>query len=264
MKVKTKSIKVDELHVDPEAQRALRPAWRDELARNWDDDKIGILHVSPNGDGYRVMDGHHRTEALRKRGESERRVLCLVYEGLTRREEASIFLGLNNSKQVRAYDKFRVRVTEGEDAACAITTILSEVGLMLSDQKNDGAVRAVNQLERIYTGQTLKLKEGPYPHHLRWTLAILKDAWGYDANAFDGPVIEGLGAVILRFGDRIDRQRFGKKLSAFPGGPSGLQAKARAWKDIKGVTLKNAMAEVLVDTYNNQLRGNALPAWDRA
>jgi len=264
VKVRTKNITVGDLHVDPDAQRSLRPAWRDQLVRDWDDDKVGILHVSPNGDGYRIMDGQHRKEALLKMGRGRDTVRCLVYEGLSRQDEASIFLGLNNSKQVRAYDRFRVRVTEGDPDAVAITRILSAVGLALADQKNDGSVRAVSQLENIYSGKTLKLKDGPYPDELRWTLALLKDAWGYDANAFDGPVIEGVGVVMLRFGTRIDRDRFAKKLSGFPGGPRGLLAKARAWKDIKGVSLKNAMAEVLVDTYNNQLRGNSLPAWDRA
>lgn len=264
MKVKTQHIKVDELRVDPDTQRSLRPSWRDQLARNFDPNKVGILHVSPNGSGYRIMDGQHRAEAMKSLGLGDERVRCLVYTGLSKQDEASIFLGLNNQKSVRAYDKFRVRVTEGDPTATEIMEVLSDVGLTLSDQKNDGSVRAVNQLENIFTGRTLKLKDGPYPHHLRWTLAILRDAWGYDSNAFDGPIIEGLGAVILRFGDQVDRDRFGKKLAGFPGGSRGLLAKSRAWKDVKGVTLKNAMAEILVELYNNQLRKNALPTWERA
>lgn len=264
MNVKTEFIKVSELHVDPDAQRSLRPSWRDELARDFDEAKLGILHVSPNGNGFRIMDGQHRAEAMNKLGLKEKRVRCLVYTGLSKQDEASIFLGLNNSRQVRAYDKFRVRVTEGESTATAIMEILGDVGLTLADQKSDGAVRAVNQLESVYTGRSLRLKEGPYPDHLRWTLSLLRDAWGYDANAFDGPIIEGLGAVVLRFGDRIDRDRFAKKLSGYPGGPRGLHAKAKAWKDLKGTTVKNAMAELLVEVYNNQLRSNGLPAWDRA
>lgn len=264
MKVKTEFVRVDQLHVDLDAQRALRPSWRDEIAENFDKTKLGIFHVSPNGSGYRIMDGQHRAEAMKSIGLGANRVRCLVYSDLTKQDEASIFLGLNNSKQVRSFDKFRVRVTQGETTAVAIAEILSEIGLRLSDQKRDGAVRAVNQLENIYTGRSLRLKEGPYPDELRWTLSILKDAWGYDANAFDSPLIEGLGAVILRFGDRIDRDRFGKKLATFPGGPKGLQGKARGWKDLKQVTLKNATAELLTDLYNNQLRTNALPSWDRA
>jgi hypothetical protein len=264
VKVKTEFIKVNELHVDPDAQRSLRPSWRDYLAANYDETKLGIFHVSPNGNGYRIIDGQHRTEMLRKLGLGEKKVRCLVYTGLSQQDEAGMFLGLNNNLKVRAYDKFRVRVTEGEPVATAIMEIIGEVGLTLADQKTDGAVRAVNQLEAVYTGRSLRLKEGPYPDHLRWTLSILKDAWGYNANAFDGVVIEGLGAVILRFGDRIDRDRFGKKIAGFPGGPVGLQAKAKAWKDLKETTLKNAMAEILVEVYNNQLRSSRLPAWDRA
>lgn len=264
MKVKTQFIAVDDLHVDPAAQRALRPSWRDALARDFDKDKVGVLHVAPNGSGYRIMDGQHRAAAMQKLGMGAHKVRCLVYNGLSQKDEASIFLGLNNSKSVRAYDKFRVRVTEGDPTAVAIVEILDDIGLYLADQKSDGAVRAVTQIENVYTGQTLKLKEGPYPDALRWTLAILRGAWGYDATAFDGPMIEGLGAVILRFGDRIDRDRFGKKLAGFPGGPRGLLAKGRMWKDVKGTTLKNGIAEVLVETYNNQLRSNALPSWERA
>jgi hypothetical protein len=264
MKVKTEFIKVNELHVDIDSQRALRTVWAKHIADNYDANKLGIFHVSPNGTGYRLMDGQHRKEALKMLGKGDQRVRCLVYTDLTKQDEAAIFLGLNNSKQVRAFDKFRVRVTQGDSTAVAITEILSEIGLVLADQKRDGAVRAVNQLENIYTGQALRLKEGPYPDELRWTLSILKDAWGYDANAFDATLIEGLGALMLRFGTRIDRDRFGKKLAVFPGGPKGLQGKAKGWKDVKGVTLKNATAELLTDIYNNQLRSNAIPSWDRA
>jgi hypothetical protein len=264
VKVRTKSIRVDELHVDPDAQRALRPAWRDQIAREFDRTKLGIIHVTPNGDGYKTMDGQHRTEAMRKLGLAHERVLCLVYEGLSRQEQATIFLGINNSKQVRTYDKFRVRITQGEPVAVDIARIVDSVGLYIFDQKSDGAVRAVSQLENIYTGRTLKLKDGPYPEHLAWSLSILKDAWGYDANAFDAPILEGMGALILRFGDRIDRARLATKLASFPGGPRGVLGKGRMLKDIKGITLKNGIAEVLADAYNNQLRSNALPAWDRA
>jgi hypothetical protein len=261
-------IKVNDLRVDPDVQRSLRTAYVDKLAREFDEGKLGALSVATAGSNghfhYHVCDGQHRVAAMRKLGLGERKVLCINYGPLSKKDQATLFLGLNDSKKVRAFDTFRVRVQEGDPTATGIVSILDEVGLALSDQKTDGAVRAVIQLEAIYSGRALRLKDGPFPHALRWTLSTLKDAWGYEANAFDGELIEGLGLVMLRFGDRVDRDRFGKKLAAYPGGPRALIAKSRAWKDLKGTTLKNATAELLVSVYNAQLRVNALPAWERA
>jgi hypothetical protein len=47
------------------------------LKRNATDD-LGVLHVKPRGDGYELLDGHHRLCALIMSGRTD--ALCLVIE----------------------------------------------------------------------------------------------------------------------------------------------------------------------------------------
>lgn len=49
----------------------------DLLEQNTTDD-LGIIHVKPRGDGYEILDGHHRYCALVMSGRTD--ALCLVIE----------------------------------------------------------------------------------------------------------------------------------------------------------------------------------------
>lgn len=257
----TQWIRADHIRIDPDAQRALRPEWVRFLAENFDETKLGIIHVSRRRDAFYAMDGQHRIFACRLRGEPTRLLECKVYEGLTKPEEAQIFNGINTTKAVRYFDQFRVRLNYDADAQ-AILKMIEAVGLKLSDQAVDGNITAVKACEDVYFGRPFRSKE-PTPWALARALRTLTSAWGSNRDAVSGHMVHAAGAVHLRYGDDLDLDMLARKLSVFPGGPLGLAARARIRREVTGTTLWRAVAEVMVDVYNKGLRKNPLPDWNR-
>lgn len=258
----TSSIKwfrADEIRVDPDTQRQLRPAWVKWLATHWDDDYVGLLHISLRDGVPYVTDGQHRVFAARLRGEYDRMFECRVYRDLEKSDEARLFNGLNTTKSVRAYDTFAVRLNYDADAQ-AIDRMVRSVGLKISDQSKDGNISAVKALENVYFGRLFRSKEAT-PEALQETLRTLTEAWGTARDAVVGPMIEGIGAVHLRYGDLIDETNLVRKLAKYDGGPLRVLGNAKIRRELVKSTIWRAVAEVVVDAYNKGRRSSQLPTW---
>ena len=90
-------INVEDMKVDMSYQRTADVRRVTRIAKNWDDMKANIIHVSKRPDGYYVMDGNHTRLACKEAGGKE--LLCRIYEGLSKEEEAEIFTELNLSQK---------------------------------------------------------------------------------------------------------------------------------------------------------------------
>lgn len=250
-----------ELEIDPNVQRKPPgPSWVKENAKNFNPDLLNTLVVSLRARGKKiVIDGQGRLALLREVGWGEQMVLCTIFEKLTQAEEADLFLNLNATRNVLAFDKFRMRLVRGDAVPCAINRILGGLGLCLGEDDQDKHIRAVVALERIYTGAGIaSAVVGAMA--LKDTLDIIKTAWGPQVSTFNGKVIEGVGLVLLRFADVSDRTRLIKKLAGLPGGSAGLVARGKAIKEFKGRPLHQCTAAAVVDLYNGG-RGKKLDDW---
>ena len=257
-------IPISELVVDPDSQRPLRQAWVDATVSQFDPDKIGIITVnrrSTAGKSY-VVDGQHRTALLRAVGWGDQQIQVELFEGLSQAEEAALFLDRNRRINVRPLDKFRVRVTAGEEVACDITRIVRAHGLSIANGPMQGYINACGACENVYRGgRTGKAKDGPGA--LSKTLKVLVDAYGRDYKSFEGTIIEGLGLVFIRYGAQVELGALSEKLAKASGGPAGLVGRARSLRDIRGgKSIVHCMAAVLVDLYNKGRRtGSKLEDW---
>jgi len=164
-----KLIRADQILIDPPVQRKLRKTWVKWLADNFDEGSLGNLTVSLRSNGkYYAVNGQHRIEAVIMRGEHARKLPCVIHEGLTKAEEASMFVGLNNDKTVDPFDEFQVRLLIPGDSARAIDKIIQEAGMKVTVGGTRNGVRCVNALEAIYDQS---------PDLLAETLAVVTAAW---------------------------------------------------------------------------------------
>ena len=93
-----KIIALKDMRVNLSYQRQAKPERVKKIAREWDDMKANLIHVSHRADGfYYIMDGNHTRLAYESIGGKE--LLCRVYEGLTVEDEARIFSELNMSQK---------------------------------------------------------------------------------------------------------------------------------------------------------------------
>lgn len=243
------------MRVNPLAQRELNMARVDKLASEMDLEQLANPTVNLRDGLYYVIDGQHRTEALKKwLGDdcwADQSVQCWAYEGLTEEEEAEKFLKLNDTLTPSAFDKFRVGIKSGRVEEVDIDRIVRSLGLRISREKGDGAIAAVGTLRKAYHRQALSQ-----------TLRVIRDAYG-DAG-LEAAVIDGISMLCQRFGREFDEPRLITRLSSAAAGVNGLLGKAETLRRMTGNAKGQCVAAAAVDIYNGGRGGAKLPSWWRA
>lgn len=254
---------VAKLTVDPDIQRTVDKIRVDKIVQDFQWEALGTIVVSKRDDGTcHVIDGQHRVAAVQAAGYGDRSIACLVYENLTRPEEAAMFRRLNNTRQVQPIDRFRVRVVEGDEAAVTLNKILNKHGWTVSWSKHAGAFAAVGALEKVYAGKLAG--PGDTAQICDTVLGVITEAWGHDADGVRAEIVAGIGAVLLRYNSRVDLPKLTSELGLVKSGPRGLVGRAKGLRDFRGGTLSDALAEIVVEMVNKQRRTNRLPEWRSA
>lgn len=258
---RTRWIPVKDLTRDPRVNtRPVDNAWVERHVPVFDAEALGVLAVSARPDGTMVLlDGQHRAELCRRAGNEDRKVLCRVYEGLSVPQEAVLFRALNDGRQVQPIYKFLARVTEGEPIATAINGVVESLGWKIHDQNGPTSISAVVALEKIHSGD--RRSDEPDLGAVFTTLNLVTEAWGHRAEAVNGQVLQGVGAVVRRYGEALQIGELAKRLASYPGGPNGLLGDARGLRGYQGGSVANCISEVVVKRYNERRRVHRLPDW---
>lgn len=238
------------MQVSPLGQRALNHARVDKLIATWDMEQIGTPTVSLRDGIYWVIDGQHRIEALRELGHSERQIQCWCYEGLSEAQEADEFLKLNDTLTVSGFQKYKIALQAGRDEESDIDRIVRAVGLHVSLQGTEGAIRAVGTLRRVYHRGVLAR-----------TLRIIEGAYG-DAG-LEAHVIDGIGLLCQRYEAEADDGLLVKRLGGINGGVNGLTGRATQLRRMTGNQKGQCVAAAAVECYNRGRGSKKLPDWWR-
>lgn len=255
-------IAASELEVDRRVQRDdLRQAKVAKIEREFNEDAVGIITVSRRKDrGLYIIDGWHRTEAA-KRKDPTYLMPCHVFEGLTLVEEALMFLQLNYGDKPSVLEKYKVSLSAEDEDALLIERITTSHGWKVSPIPAPGHINAINALYRIHE---LSKKVGAEPTHLlEATLIVITRAWGNDRYASQAVILEGIARVIAEYGDRLNFNTLIERLRDRKGGPRALRTNAQQVATARGGSTVNAVAELIVVTYNKGAKGRALRDWGR-
>lgn len=247
-------VPLDQIKVNPLAQRELQPSRVDHLAANMSLEDLGYPTVNHRDGHYWVIDGQHRIEALRQFGFTDEAIQCQTYEGLTSEEEAEKFLLLNNYLAVRSIPKYKAAVHAGRPVESDIDRVVRSVGLVVSGDDVPGAIQAVGTLGRVYH------RAGP--GGLARTLSIIRDAYG-DAG-LQGVVIDGVGHVCARYNGELETEKAVDRLAKASGGVGGLLNQAEVLRRQTGNQKGLCVAAAVVDTINRGRGGKKLPSWWKA
>lgn len=249
----TRTVRLSEIGTDPNVNREIDQAWVNYLIKNWDQSLMGIPDVAANNGNYIVIDGQHRLAALAEQHADDPRVSVTVHEGLTRPEMARMFVELNKTRGVRAFDKFKKLVFSGDPDAVRIEGVLASYGLHLDLAPNEGAVGCVIALQKVYR------LDVSTANILTRVFGILTKAWGKEPANFQGDIVAGTGLLIHRYPDLQDKA-LANVLAKAPGGPSGLIGKARTIREIQGGAIAGGVAEAERNLYNRGRRTRRLDA----
>lgn len=247
-------VPLEQMRVNPQAQRELRPAWVAKLAAEFSPEQMGAPVVSHRGDWYYLIDGAHRIAALKLfLGDWEgQQAQCWTYDGLTEAQEAELFLKLNDTLTVRSFDKFKVAVQAGRTTEADIDRIVRAAGLRISQDRSSGGISATGTLVRVYA-------RGPAV--LARVLRIIRDAYGEPG--LEGPVIDGIGLLCQRYDGQLDEHNAIERLSSAHGGVSGLLSRAGQLRQNTGSPHAQCVAAAAVELINRGSGGRKLPNWWR-
>ena len=252
---KVRPVQIGSMRTPPAliTQRPFKKSWGDTLAKNLDLDKLGFLVINYRDGVHWVCDGQHRVYAMKQNGFGDDTYMdCEVYENLTDAEMANIFLGRDNRRAVRTFDKFWISCTGGDAKAIAIRRAVESNGLKVSQGKTDGCVGSVSALGRVFD---LIGENG-----LGQVLRVARDAFAKDTSGFDSNILQGLGLVFNRYNGRTNEKVLASKLSAHTHGARGVLQRAEAQRVRTGNQKALCVAAVIVDIHNRGA-GKRLPNW---
>ena len=218
-------------------------------------DAIGVLHAAEypiKGDrGPWVIDGQHRVLALLEHGFGEWLVDIKIHLDIQTDEAACAqFLKLQQRSAMRSYDNFKNELAAHYPDAIGAETIVRKNGLQISSSAGDGKLVCVSVLKKLH-----KVDDGKC---LDSTIRVIQSAWGPKAAALEGKILEGIGLVFARHDGNIDEAVMVKKLSKYPGGPSGLIGDARGIMAHRKSSLSRCVAELVIESYNSGRHKNRL------
>lgn len=238
----------------PEAQRDLAEYKAKQIAAAFNPDLFGTVTVSALSDGkYHVDDGWTRASAVRMKFGDNERIPCVVVTAGTAAESARVFYGMNGGRsKPTALDMFKVGVTAGYEAECAVSDVVECAGLKVQNAQADGCIRAVYALLSIYKQYGSDM--------LGDVLVFIKDTWGMDSAGFDAPLMRGV-ALFLAQPELIKPDRVAKKL-ARKFTPGRLLGAAKASREAFGGSMPRAVCAIIQEVYapNGRVPASAVAA----
>jgi hypothetical protein len=246
------------LIASPVAQRPFNHGRAAALADHFDLEKMGYPVVSHRDDRYFVVDGQTRIGALRIFGFGpEDTVQCEVYTGLSEREECELFLGRNDAKTVAAFDRFQVAVAAGRPVETTVDAVVRHLDLSIGRRGNGPVREAITCVTSL-----LIVHDRIGPDGLATTVRVLRDS--FHLPGFEGPIVEGIGLVLQRYGPLVDENVLTRALRDLPGGLGAFMTQAEMARARLGQPRARCIAATAVDLYNRARpgrKGRLAPWW---
>ncbi len=190
--------------------RPLRKAHLRDIVDNFNPDLLLPIVVNKRQDGYFIIDGQHRTSALKALGIAT--VTCIVHQGLTEKQEAEIFNNLDaGQKKLSTIESFNSAVFSGDKKAVDIYAAIGSAGLIAPNNcgKAPNKIVAIGEIDKIYDDYGLML--------LARTLILLKKTWNGKETSLVKQMLGGMANFVnLYHQDFVDRDFIAKMHSTDP------------------------------------------------
>ena len=243
-------IPLADLRIDPHYQRPLNEKKSRQIAQRFEPASASALAVSRREDGSLwVMDGQHRLAAMRSLGHPL--ALCLVYQGLTLQQEATIFVECNTVRAApRAISVFMARLAAGDRVALDIYRVLERLGLDLPERVERNQNHNKRRIDTIYSVSALdRIYALDGAAELELILTMLRRMWPESPDALTQIPIRGLHLVHRTYSKAgLWPSDFATRVAREP--IERVTRLARNYTDFHGGSVHLNMARALVNVYN--------------
>lgn len=221
-------------------QKRVREAKVKNIVTNFDQSKLGVIHVSMRSDGtYWIFDGQHRVEALRRLGWEY--VLCLVFTGMSYTEEASGFLGHHDTAKPTNIEEWYGRREAQDETVLKIESILGDLDLRVAAGGMPNSIQSVKAIEDIY------VKHGK--ERLIKVLKVIKNGFPSKNSAFKSLLLNGIASLFDEYGSKVDAKWLIKKLKQTD--YDAINNKADAFVKVGGFNKREAIKMAITQCYNH-------------
>jgi len=174
-------------------QRPTSPPQVKTITDNFDESRLGILTVSHRDGKYHLIDGSHRSHAMRNHGYTH--ATCIVLTGLTYEQEAELFSRQNeNKRMLKPLDLFKSGLEANDELAVRINEVVGENGFQIGSggKKNYRKITAIMALYAI---------AGEYGIYvLDDTLCLIDCTWSGFTKATQSMALLGVAEFVSRYG----------------------------------------------------------------
>ncbi len=193
-----------QLKVDPTYQRELDEGSRaliGRIARGWDWNLFQPLVVARRDDGQMfVVDGQHRLEAARMRGDIQN-LPAVIFHPTDQADEASVFVELNAQRRpLTAYAMYNAAIAAGNEQAVALDAIMKGAGLGFTGSA-DLRTAKPGKLNNVHTVRKWHARHGDVA--TRYVLGAIGRVYGRQTITIASLLFAGVGAVVLEQGDAV-------------------------------------------------------------
>ena len=186
-------------------QRGTNARQVNNIVRKFDEAKLGTLTVSEREGKYRLIDGAHRSRALRILGYTH--APCVVLSGLTYEQEADYFRRQNQDKRLLTPgDLFKAGLASGDEKCIKINRIVKANGFHIGS--GNGNFYDLASVQTLY-----KIVEDFGYDVLDSTLFLIANTWGGIAKASQRETLLGVAEFVRRYGIAEFAERMREKFS---------------------------------------------------
>jgi hypothetical protein len=173
-------------------QRTTNSTQVNNIIKNFDEAKLGIITVSLRDGRYFAVDGQHRLSALRALEYTH--ALCEVLTGLTIEEEADYFRRQGQDKRaLKPFDLLKAGIIAGDEKCLEIFSIVNNNGFRIGFSSKDfHQISAVNALFIIADDYGFEVLDD--------TLFLIANTWSGIAKAVSSDCLLGTAEFVSRFG----------------------------------------------------------------
>lgn len=221
-----------------------------KILDDWNYDLVNMPKVSMRIDGsLYAFDGQATLKAWGIH-ESDAPIKCLVFHGLSKEDEARLFVQQNGAASpVNTRDKMRAQYNIGEPEIVEMVNAAKSAGIELrltNSTGGDGRCHALAACKRSV--QRIGLWQ------FQQALDTIVQAWGGVQESLSNGFIDGMTEIYATNQTQFDKKELIKKLSQFP--PSYYIRESKEYTGSKG----KRFASVFRKVYNRNRRVNVLGA----
>lgn len=190
-------------------QRPVQEADVMRIVNNFNPLMLDDIIVSFRDGMYYIVDGQHRTSALKRIHHGDCMVWCKVLSNLSYTEEAELYNRFNSSRKKLNYnDTVRAHVEAKDNPELNdIKHIVENAGFILNTAKGGGRTGQISCLKASVNAYRLLGR-----NDFEWMLLIISRLWGGQKNNTHQNIISGLSLFLNVYRELIDEATFIKRL----------------------------------------------------